>query len=172
MGNDLLALEAPSITTGFRILNTLTNVKLLDAEPVAGGRFLILARGTKDELRSHLKEAFDAEVIESIEESVLEATFSLASNKIDETLVVVETETAVALLAVSHVMVKRHGVRALEIKIRKTGVGGGYAYFTGALEQCETAAADARTHLSLKMRKGVVEVIDHPTEIVRGLFGD
>jgi microcompartment protein CcmL/EutN len=172
MGNDLLVLETPSISAGFKILNSLSNVKLLDAEPVGGGRFLILARGAHADLRSHSKDAFDVEVIESIDQSVLDAVFSLAPNSLEESLVVAETETAVAMFALAQTFAKHHGLRAIEIKIRKTGMGGAYAYFTGSRHACETAAADARTHLNAKMRKGSVDVFDQPNEHIQSLFGN
>ena len=170
MTNDLLALEAPSITAGFKILNTLTNVKLLDAEPVGAGRFLILARGTSSELRTFSKDVFDAEIIEAIDQRVLDAVFSLAPNSLDEALVVAETETTPAMFGLAQLLVTRHGLRAIEIKIRKSGLGGCYGYFTGSRTACESAASDARTDLTSKMRKGAVEVFDRPNEHVRSLF--
>lgn len=172
MGNDLLVFEAPSITAGFKILNSLANVKLLDAEPVGGGRFLILARGSKNDLRSFSKDAFDVEIVEAIEASVLDAVFSLAPNALAESLIVAETETAAAMFALAQTLVKTHGLRAIEIKIRKTGLGGAYAYFTGPREACETAAAEARAHLEAKLRKGSVEVFDRPNEQIKSLFAE
>jgi microcompartment protein CcmL/EutN len=170
MTNDLLILEAQSITAGFKILNALTSAQILDAEPVGGGHFLILARGSHKELRTHTKGAVDAEVVEHIDQGVLDAVFSLASNALDESLVIAETETAAAMFSLAQTLVKDHGLRAVEIKIRKTGAAGSYGYFTGARNACETAAADARTHLSAKMRKGSVEVIARPNEHVKSLF--
>lgn len=170
MKNDLLVLEAQSITAGFKILNSLGDAKILDAEPVGGGRFLILAQGAQSELRAYAKDAFDVEVIEGVDQTILDALFSLAPNALDESLVVAETETASAMLALAQTLVKQHGLRAIEIKLRKTGTGGGYAYFTGARAACEAAALDARTHLNAKLRKGSVEVIAQPNEHVKALF--
>jgi microcompartment protein CcmL/EutN len=172
MGNDLLVCEAPSITAGFKILNSLANVKLLDALPVGGGHFLILARGSQADLRSFSKDAFDVEIVDAIEQSILDAAFSLASNALAESLVVAETETVPAMFALAQTLVKRHGLHAIEIKIRKTGLGGAYAYFTGPREACEAAATEARAHLEAKLRKGSVEVFDRPSEQIKSLFSE
>jgi hypothetical protein len=147
-------------------------VKLLDAEPIGGGRFLILIRGSAKDLHLHAKDAADFELIENIDQEVLDAVYSLAPTKITESLVVAETETAAAMFSLAQTLVAQHRLRPLEIRIRKSGPGGAYAYFTGTRLTCATAAEDARTHLNQKMRKGTIEVIDQPTALVRRLFAD
>jgi len=174
MGNDLLILEAPSITAGFKILNALPKVKLLDAEPVGGSRYLVVVQGAISDLAPFAKEmkvADDFELIESFDQGVLDAIYSLAPNKLNGSLVLVETESAVAMYAIAHLVVKHHGLRAIEIKIRKSS-SGAYAYFTGEIRACQSAAADVMSHLASKSRKGTVEVFDRPSEHIRSLFGD
>lgn len=172
MGTDLLVLEAPSITAGFRFLNSLANVKLVDAEPIGGAKFLILAQGPAATLKAAAASAkgSDFEIIEAVSQDVLDAVYSLAPNKLDESLLILESTSATALIAIAQILVKHHELRAVEIKIRKTGAGGGYAYFTGAREKCETAAIAGRAWLTTKMRDGSIEVLDQPTDLTRSLF--
>jgi microcompartment protein CcmL/EutN len=170
MENDLLCLETSSIGAGFRALNSLPNVKLVDAEPIGGGRFLILVRGQAQALREFAKgqaEVADFEVIESVSQDVLDAVYSLAPAKLADSLLVAETETATAMLLLAQAVVVQHHLKAIEIKIRKSGLGGAYAYFTGNPSDCAAAAQTVRTRLTQHLRKGSVEMFEKPTSFVR-----
>jgi hypothetical protein len=173
MENDLLVLEAPSVVVGFRILNLLPNAKLIDAEPIGGGRFLILLRGSSQALLEIAKnsDAAEFEVIEQISQAVLDAVYSLAPTKIGESFIVAETESATAMFSLAQILVAEHGLLPIEIKIRKSGTGGAYAYFTGACENCAPAAEAARTRLKAQMKNGRLEVFDQPSAALRSLFG-
>ena len=174
MENDLLILEASSVANGFRILNSLPNVKLVDAEPIGAGRFLIVIRGSRQPLLEIAKAsgAIEFDVIEKISQDVLDAVFSLAPAKLSGSLLVAETESATAMFTLAQILVAEHGLRAIGIKIRKGGVGGAYAYFTGAPDVCAPAAEAARTRLRAQLKKGVLEVFDQPSPAVRSLFED
>ncbi len=174
MENDLLILEAASVTAGFRLLNSLPNMKLIDAHPIGGGRFLILARGSSQELHEFAKNsgAVEFEVIDKISQDVLDAVFSLAPAKLAESLIVAETDSATAMFSLAQILVVEHRLYPIEIKIRKSGTAGAYAFFTGAREICAPAAEAARTRLKAQMRVGVLEVFDEPSPAVRHLFED
>lgn len=179
MEKDLLVLEAASVVAGFRILNSLpasASLKVIDAEPIGGGRFLILLRGQAGDLteiaKANKDSVVDHELIESVGANVLDAVYSLAPAKLEASLVVLEAESASSLFGLSQTLTVQHGLHALEIRVRKSGGAGGYAYFTGTREQCAPAAEDVRTRLRTAMRDGDVEVFDQPNAAVRGLFAD
>ena len=177
MENDLLVLEASSVVNGYRMLDALPSthpVSVLDAEPTGGGRFLILLRGHSRDLNHIGKIAkdlgVDHELIEKIDQSVLDAVYSLAPSTIDESLIVIETETVGSMLLLSNTLATQHKVRAIEIRIRKSGTAGAFGYFTGPKKKCAPAAEDCRTRLRNSIREGDVEVFEEPNEAVRTLF--
>lgn len=177
MENDLLVLEALSIVDGYRLLNALPSTETLsviDAEPIGSGRFLIVLRGRSKEFGAILKIAKDYgaahELIEKIDQSVLDAVYSLAPSTLDESLIVIETETVGALLSLAQTLSTQHAVRAIEIRIRKSGSGGAYGYFTGSKKDCAPAAEDCRTRLRNSIREGEVEIFEEPTAAIRSLF--
>ncbi len=174
---DLLVLEATSVAAGFRILNSLPadrSLRLLDAEPTGGGHFLILLRGLTSSLSALAKLnrdlLIDHELIENIHQDVLDATYSLAAPKLEESLIVLETETATAILSLAQTLTVEHSLKPIEIRVRKSGAAGAYAYFTGSTEQCALATEDARTRLKRTMRKGAAEFLNSPNQIVRQLL--
>ena len=175
MENDLLVLEASSIVSGYRILNALpSTISVLDAEPTGGGRFLILLRGESAELHNIEKIAKDFgvghELIAKIEQPVLDAVYSLASSALDESLIIIETETVGAMLSLAQTLATQHHVRAVEIRIRKSGSSGAYGYFTGTKKNCAPAAEDCRTRLKKSLREGDVEIFEEPNASIRSLF--
>ncbi len=177
MGNDLLVLEASSIIAGYRILNSLPPthpVRVLDAEPIGGGRFLILLKGGGRDLadlaKMNMDSVTDHELIMGIDQNVLDAAYSLASVKMSEALLIVETETASAFFSLAQMLTTQHGLKPIEIRIRKSGLSGAYGYFTGTSLQCAPAAEDCRTRLKKSMREGDIEVFDQPNAAVQNLF--
>ena len=174
MENDLLVLEATTVAGGFRLLNSLGNAKPIDAEPIGGGRFLIVLRGSSQDLQVIAKSsgAIEYEVIENLDQRILDAVYSLAPTNLGESLVVAETESATAMFSVAQILVAQHGLSPIEIKIRKSGIGGAYAYFTGTREACAPAAEAARTNLRTQMKNGSLDVFDQPSAAVRHLFED
>lgn len=177
MEKDLLVLEASSIVSGFRILNALPEthpVRLLDAEPIGANRFLILLKGASRDLADVVKiakdDVVDHELIEDIQQTVLDATYSLTVVNLEESLLILETETAGSLLSLAQILVTQHKLKPIEIRIRKSGTGGAYGYFTGTAEACAPAAEDCRTRLRNAMREGAVEVLSSLNPHVRSLF--
>lgn len=179
----VLAVEITTVTGGYRALNILTqeNLDLLDASVIGGKHFFILLSGDEGRLRMAMEklrasdlttgmEILDHELIGGVDRKVLEALFSLSPQKLQGAVLVVETETVSACLAVSSACVRDHGLAPVEIRIRRSGMSGVYAVLTGSSEAAALAAEECRTRLRHDVRNGSVELIDQPTAALRSLF--
>jgi hypothetical protein len=185
LSTSLLVLEVSSIALGYAALAVLAahaDVRILDASPSGLGRFIILAQGELEILRDQLQKTrgkidgtdaelvIDHELIEGADPEVLKALFSLAQNELEESLLVIETDTVAGLLSVSQILTQIHGLKPIDIKIQRGGNGGGYGFFTSSTAKVAPAAEDARTHLKSAMRKGHVETIENPVAGFRRFF--
>ena len=180
--------EIASVPSGYQALNVLTQgegVEILEASPIGARRFLILALGQETSLKQQVQELktsfeghalsseskmIDQAFIDQVDSSVIESAFSLTQVNLEESLVALECATVSGLLSVAHVLTRDHGLKVIETRITRSGLGGGFALFTGTSEACAPAAEDARTHLKNAMREGTVEVIEAPTETFRSYF--
>ncbi|MES2962629.1 MAG: hypothetical protein V4760_01985 [Bdellovibrionota bacterium] len=178
----LLVFEAASTTTGFvahEEIASVAGVRILDASQTGDGRFVILASGPAESLETgvdaiHAKldpdsAIVDQEILEKIAPVVLESAFSLLQQRLEESLVVVETETVSGCFAVVHALVTHHGLKPIELRIRRSSQGA-HAYLTGSATACGPAAEEARTLLKVAMRKGSVEWFEKPSAALKSRF--
>lgn len=185
LSGDLLVFEAPSLVTGFRALSMIEkqDVQVVDASPSGGGRFLILLKGKKQDLHDLQKamrdavvdevgydEPVDHELIEKANGAILEAAYSLLPQKLNGSLIVIETDSVSAMFAAGQVFVENQKLTPLEIKIRKTGGKGAYGFFTGPAEICAVAAEDVRTRFKNAVREAKILVFDNPNDAIRSMF--
>lgn len=175
--------EIASIAQGYIVLNSLTmspHLRILDASP-AGNRFLIMALGPADEVRTSVQRArdlfegdvgvaLDLEVTDGIVPQVLEALFSLPQIPLEESLVVVECSTVSGLVSVAQQLAGPHALKTIEIKILRSSDGRAFGFFTGSKEACIPAALDAETRMRAGGRHGHVEIIEEPTAGFRSFF--
>lgn len=171
---DLLVLECSSVVAGYRVLQSLNGGRVLDASPTANG-FLILVQGTELTALASGAQKCDPNLVHAlfsnVSQSVLDAVYSLAPGGLSESLVVCETSSVVAMFEAAAALASR-GLRAIEIKIRRSGGCGAYGYFTGMRSACGAAAVEARAVLQRGQMKGEIEVFDQPSVSVRELFGN
>ncbi|RYZ70753.1 MAG: hypothetical protein EOP05_12860 [Proteobacteria bacterium] len=185
LSGDLLIFEAPSVVTGFRALASIEkpDVQVIDASPSGAGRFLILLKGSSAALHEIQKamrdavvdevgydEPVDHELIENANGALLEAAYSLLPQKLNGSLVVIETDSVSAMFAAGQIFVEHQKLTPLEIKIRKTGGKGAYGFFTGPAELCALAAQDVRTRFKDAVREAKILVFDEPNEAIRSMF--
>ena len=179
------SIEVKSVATGYRALDMLTKagVKyILEAAPVGGGVFMILVEGGESDLRSSIQtlrsslenggliSIVDSEVIEGAASEVLASAYSLAQQKLQESLVVVECQTISGLLSSLREMEMDHGLCLIETKIYRSGQAGGYGFATGPSLACASAVVDIRARLQNSMQQGTLEVIDQPVANFRSYF--
>jgi microcompartment protein CcmL/EutN len=173
--------EISSVVLGYRALHVVTQasgVRVLEASVAGQGRFVIIAQGPAETLRAlqgKVREAtdgaslIDTEVVEKVEPTVLEALYSLTQVSLESALAIIECETVSGLLASAQILVHGHRLKPIEIKIHRARAGG-YAFFTGANENCGAAVMDVEARLQAKMRKGEIEVIVGPSAAFREFF--
>lgn len=184
-GETLLVLETRSITSGYRALDAITQnsrIRILEASPAGDRNFLILATGNDSAIKaaydnahekldgSGTQELIDHEIIPNIDQKVLDATYSLSSAQLSEALIVVDCDTVSGCLAIASSLIHSHKLEGIEIRIRRTGRGGAYGFFTGSIAECAPSAEEVRTRLRTTMREGSVELIENPTESFRAFF--
>lgn len=179
--NAIACLEISSIAFGYRVLSEVSSApktRILEASP-CGSKFLILMTGERDDLNRAVSEVrqksspgswIDSEVIEAKDQRVIEAFFALPQEPIAESLVVLECGTVSGCLAVATLLVEKHGLSPIEIRVQRSSTGGAYGFFTGSADKCAAALEDARKELSSSGRKGQVELIDQPPKAFREFF--
>jgi microcompartment protein CcmL/EutN len=178
-------IEVKSVPTGYRALDLLTKTgvtQILEAAPVGGGVFMILVEGGEADLRSSIQtlrssleaggliSIVDSEVIEGAASDVLVSAYSLAQQKLQESLVVIECQTISGLLSSQRALEIDHGLCLIETKIYRSGQAGGYGFATGPSLACASAVVDIRTRLQNSMRQGNLDVIDQPVADFRNYF--
>ena len=183
LDTSLFCVEIASLAHGYRVLNSLTaspGLRILDASP-AGQRFLIIALGPADEIRSAAQNArslfegdagvsLDSEVVDGFDPQMLEALFSLPQQPLEESLIIVESATVSGLVASAQQLCGPHGLKPIELKIHRASDGRGYGFFTGPKEKCIPAALDVETRLKSADRHGRVELIEEPNAGFRTFF--
>src|SRR5690606_3352863 len=112
----MVVFELGSIALGYQALATATRQKssrVIEASPVKASRFLILLEGPADDLKTataevrRLCETFsndllvDVELLESADPRLLPALMSLAQVEMQESLIVVETDSVAGLIALA-----------------------------------------------------------------------
>ncbi|MEK7356374.1 MAG: hypothetical protein AAB250_07985 [Bdellovibrionota bacterium] len=178
----LLVFEAKSLPAGLvahEEIATFGDVRILEASVCGGGRFVILATGPSVALEAGLKAVHakldpetaivDQEVLDDVDRSVFDAIHSLTQQRLEQSLVAVETETASGAIAIARHLVKHHSLKPIAIKIRRSS-SGAHAYLTGSAEACGPAAEEARTLLRAASRTGSVEWFEKPSQALKSLF--
>jgi hypothetical protein len=177
LDTSLLSLEIASVASGYKALQLATRgapadgVRIIDAS-LACNRFLILATGESEALKTVVDQVktgleaskhdqlLDVEIVEKASEKILEALHSLAQTPLQEALIVAECESVSALTSVAQELISGHGLEVIELKIRRSGTGGAYGFFTGASARCIAGAEDVRSRLKNSMRVARIEVIE------------
>jgi hypothetical protein len=188
----LLVLEISSISAGYQALKILTDledVQVIEASPAGARHFFILAGGARkvlDQAVRSIQARFpissdlhgpnatspisDLELLESADQQLLDSLYTLSNEKLGGALVVVECETLSGLFTVAQSLIAIEKLRPLEIKIHRSGGGGGYGFFTGVSDACSAGSERIRNLLAKKERLGRVEFIDRPSEKFRRYF--
>ena len=184
----IASVEVSSIVFGYRIMDQLSkleNISILEASPAGGGSFWILVSGKKsssDDLQAIVKTSLDGigdqakahvldhETIETSDHSLLEALYSLSAQKLEESLLMIESDSISAVLAAVQFAVRQRPLKMIEIKISRGSRSGGHAFLTGSRSACELGGEAARTKLKTRMSRGFVEVIGAPNEVFRQQF--
>ena len=180
--------EVSSVALGYRILDQLSklpNISILEASLAGGGIFWILASSPNprlDDFQAIVKtslegigdqskaQVVDHETIETSDQNLLEALYSLSAQKLEESLLIIESDSLSAVLAAVHFATKQHQLTTIEIKVSRGSRSGGHAFLTGSQLECELARETACTKLTTRMSRGFVEVIDAPNEAFRQQF--
>lgn len=179
----LLVLETAKLTNGLVAHETIAHeskdIRILEASVVGEGRFVILATGTVPELEAAAKAVrakldpeegtLDQELIEKPSRSLFECALALTQQRIEESLVVIETETVSACFAIVQTLIDNHGLKPIELRIRRSGRGA-HGYLTGSTAACGPAAEEARTRLRSAFRIGAVEWFEQPSAALRAQF--
>lgn len=184
----IACIEVSSVAFGYRILDYLSkfqNISILEASPAGGGTFWILVSGKKsnfenlhvivkasldgigDQASAHV---LDHETIETSGQDLLEALYSLSSQRLEESLLIIESDSMSAVLAAAHFATTQYLLKMIEIKVSRGSRSGGHAFLTGSRSECESGGAAVRTKLMNRMSRGFVEVIDAPNEVFRQQF--
>ncbi|MES2855672.1 MAG: hypothetical protein V4692_07405 [Bdellovibrionota bacterium] len=179
----ILTVEISTLASGYRALDLLTqdDLQLIDASPCGDRKFLIVLSGDEKSLQAAFEKlkgfetssgagVLDHELIKSVDRKVLEAAFSLAPQKIRQSVVIVETDTVSSCLSVVNASVKDHGMDVLEIRIQRTGLGGALAFMTGPSDAAALVTEVCRAKLKHDMRNGNVELVAQPSAGFRSLF--
>ncbi len=184
----IACVEISSIAFGYRILDQLSklqNISILEASPAGGGIFWILLTIQNlnlAELQEILKTSLDGvgenvkarvldhEIIENSDQNLLEALYSLSAQKLEVSLLVIESDSMSAVFGAVHSATKQRRLKMIEIKVSRGSRPGGHAFLTGSRSECELGGEAARTKLKTRMSRGFVEVIDSPNEVFRQQF--
>jgi hypothetical protein len=179
----ILAVQTSTLTSGYRVLNALTKFEMhiLDSSICGAGHFFILLAGKEKNLKSALaalpesegfanSDIIERELIVQVHRNVLESVFSLSAQKLGQSMLMIETETIPVCLALANACASKHGLRAVETRIRRSAPGGAHTILTGSKEDVVLAAQECRVRLQHDMRNGKVEVIEEPTPELRSLF--
>lgn len=179
----LLVLETTNLTSGLMaheaIAHDTSEVHFVEASVSGEGRYVILATGPEASLEKALKTVHaqldgesaivDQELIEKPARSLFESALALTQQRLEESLLVVETETACACFAVVQALIDHHGLKPIEVRIRRSGRGA-HAYLTGPAVACGPAAEEARTLLRKALRKGEVAWFEKPSPALKAQF--
>lgn len=179
----LLVLESTSLTSGLvaheAIATAAKDVRILEATVVGEDRYLVLATGTFASLEAALEAVHakldpesslvDQELIEKPSQSLFESALSLIQQRLEESLVVVETETCSGCFALVQRLIDDHGMKPIELRIRRSGKGA-HAFLTGPAKGIGPAIVDARSRLKNASRKGHVEGFEDPSQALKSQF--
>jgi microcompartment protein CcmL/EutN len=150
----LFILETKTIVSGYRALDVATRqqgVRVLEASPCGGGKFLLIAKGSAQVLAScrlailtdlmPSGEVVDSEIVSLASEEIEKAFYSLQQQPLEESLLVIESNTLAGLLYFADEFVGRLGLMPIEIKVQRSSIGSAYGFFTGSSDQCRAATA-------------------------------
>ena len=182
----IACVEFESIAIGYAGLAQIAelDVEIAEASVVGGARFMIVLRGESatliEAVRVAQKAASGGADVGgvSIETEILsvealgfhDAMYSLAPQKLDETLVVCEASSMSALFSAATALLGADHVRAIEAKPLRGPRGGALGFFTGPATPCGLAAEAARSRWKAAGQTGRIECIDRPNARFREHF--
>ncbi len=185
---NIACIEVSSTALGYRILDQVSKfngVRIIEASPIGGGNFWILAAGDRSTFASFqnlIKASIetvgkkivalmvDYEILELKDGLILEALYSLSAERLQEALLIVECDSVSGLLSSVQAIQEQHQLKLIEIKVSRGARTGAHAFLTGGLADCQLNAKIIRTNLNAKSRQGFVEVVEAPNDIFRKQF--
>lgn len=188
LDGSLICIETISITSGFLALDYVTkveNLNLIEASPVANGRFLILAQMPLSDSTetsfdfSQVREVLNTDQPDSLVDHLhipemnlrlLPTLFSLSQCSNLQSLIVLETESVCGLIEATHLILENPRFTPFEVKIHRAAPCGGYALFSGPEDESLKMAEFVKAKLHHDLRMAKVECIVQPSHKLKRYF--
>ncbi len=177
--------EIENLALGYQIFAKITQtlpLEVLEATIISAKRYLILVNGSLADLKLAYEKiqdsvdgfgpaaVLDHEIIECPHTDLLPAYYSLAQEEMQESLIVIQTDSVSSLLSVGDFLLRSHSLKIIEMKILKGSGDAAIGFFTGSQSECLVAGEEVRSKLKSTMRAGRVEVIEEASESFRRYF--
>jgi hypothetical protein len=177
--------EVSNLTLGYKVLDAITrenHLRILEASAVSSQAFLILIEASAEKLKMvdhriaevvsvYGKEGLrDCEILPKVSQHLLPAYYSLLQQKLEESLLVLETETISGALFLANHLLEKDRLKIIELKVMRGSQGKCLAFFTGSREACDAGDQDIAALLKRTVRAGTVEVIHDPKPAFREFF--
>ena len=185
MTPSVACLDIGSVAIGYVCLELASRleIEIVEASVVGGARFQIFLRGSEAAVAEAVHAAqksalaggvdatsFESEVLTPEPPGLFAAMYSLAEQRLDESLIVCEAPSMSALFAAAGVLLATGQLRAIEIKALRGATAGALGFFTGPASACGLAAEGARARWKASGRSGRIECLDAPSEKFREYF--